>query len=224
MHSGCPSLPVSKSTEGSMQNTDHRNSLNRRTLVKGAAWATPVIVASSAAPAMASSRCPGGFNEYSYSVSNPTQSGSDGFLNTVAFWVTVYRTPIPEGCTTQDMIDNSGNYSNDTGATVRVGAIRAAGSTTRIRSLDLTQANPNYTNVIKTLDVADARPYAIGKYDYQWEITFAPGEVYTMTDSRFYVTISAGDGGVIDGRIKHRLMIDGKVTPTGSDSPTDPMF
>lgn len=100
----------------------------------------------------------------------------------------------------------------DTGGTVVVETRRASGSTSRLRSVLLTQGNPNYTNVTKTLDVINAKPWQIGKVDYRWEVTFAPGELAQRKEG-VMVNLGNADGGVIDGRITHELVIDGK--PTG---------
>ncbi len=100
----------------------------------------------------------------------------------------------------------------DTGGTVVVETRRASGSTSTFRSVSLTQINDNYTNVTKTLDVINAKPWQIGKVDYRWEVTFAPGELAQRKDG-VMVSLGNADGGIIDGRITHELVIDGK--PTG---------
>lgn len=183
--------------------------LSRRAVAKGAAWSIPAVAVASSAPALAAS-CAGQrttVKKYTYAANNFSVAGASGFLNTVAFWVTVTLnadTSATDPCVT--FVDNT----NET-VTMKVVNQRVAGSTgTRVRPISLTQANPNFTSTAKTLDPA-GRNHPLGTSDYEWTITFQPSKVYTMADHRFYVTESNGDGGLIDGRIKNNLIVDGVV-------------
>lgn len=183
--------------------------ISRRAVAKGAAWSIPAVTVAGAAPSMAVS-CAGQkttVKKYTYSPNTFNVDGIHGALNTSSFWVTVTQnvdTSATDPCVT--FVDNT-----DETASMKVVNQRVAGSTgTRVRSISLTQANPNYTSVTKTLDSA-GRTHPLGASDYEWVITFQPSKVYTMADHRFYVTMSNGDGGLIDGRIKNNLVIDGVV-------------
>lgn len=183
--------------------------LSRRDVARGAAWSIPAIAVASSAPALAAS-CAGAkttVKKYTYAPNGFSVAGASGFLNTTAFWVTVTQnvdTSATDPCVT--FVDN-------TSETVQMKVVnqRVAGSTgTRVRSIDLTQANPNYTSVTKTLDSA-GRNHPLGASDYEWTITFQPSKVYTLNNEhRFYVSESNGDGGASD-RVKNNLIVDGVV-------------
>lgn len=195
-----------------MTRPDSSPGVNRRSVVAGSAWGVPAIIAATSAPAFAASRCAGGFNKHSWTVGWYGLTGIVGYVNDAHFWIKAFETPTPPGCRPDQAIDNYGDPAADTGGTVVVETRRASGSTSRLRSVLLTQGNPNYTNVTKTLDVINAKPWQIGKVDYRWEVTFAPGELAQRKEG-VMVNLGNADGGVIDGRITHELVIDGK--PTG---------
>lgn len=183
--------------------------ISRRQVAQGAVWAIPVVAVGAAAPAMAGS-CLGTarvVKKYTYAPNSFSVSGAHGALNTVAFWVNVTMnadTSSLDPCVT--FIDNT-----DETVTMKLINQRVSGSTgTRVRSIDMTQANPNFTSTTKTLDSA-GRDHPLGTSDYEWTITFKPSAVYAMADHRFYVTESNGDGGLIGGRIMNNLIVDGVV-------------
>lgn len=182
--------------------------LSRRTIAKGALWTVPAVAVSSAAPAFAlSCNQPTTIQRYSWSANSFSQAGADGYLNTVAFWVTVTETPKPDplpSCT--EWVDNS-----TTQATVKVDVVRVSGSTSRYRSITLSQAD-SVTTVTKTHDTGSDSTHPVGGIDYSWTITFAPAAVWNLNgDHRFYVTLHPGDGGIICGRIMDSLVVDGSV-------------
>ncbi|GAA1348047.1 hypothetical protein [Falsarthrobacter nasiphocae] len=179
------------------------NSISRRNVAKGAAWAAPAVALASAAPAQAASCTP--WNNWDYHFEHVQYVGADGALGTVSFWTVVTPGVKPaNGCKAPEAV---------TTETITVNVLRNAGGINRFRPVTLTQAD-RVTTDIKTHDVAQTSTHPVGSLDYQWTITFNPLDVYNLNGQhRFYTTMSAGDGGVTDGRITNLLQLNG-VTQT----------
>lgn len=209
---------------------------SRRSVSAGLAWAVPAVAVSTAAPAFAASACdltslPGGtatgsLNLYAYRFENIRYVGSDGYLGTVSWWTTVYRTdqdPAIQaqiaalGCDPASVtyVDNS-----NTPLSYTVDIVRNAGDTDDFRTMALNNADANNLDgtVERTIDPRGANgsansgpEYEVGETTYQWVITYPTySGVYDLNDDhRTYTTISAGDGG-LSGRITNLLRLNGQ--------------
>ncbi len=179
------------------------NSVSRRSIAKGAAWAVPAVALASAAPsASASTAAPCvAWNNWNYSYENIQYVGVDGALGTVAWWTVVTPGVQPAGGCAAPTSVNS--------VTTTVNVLRNAGGINRYRTVTLNQSD-SITTKVKTYDVASASTHPAGSLDYQWTVTFNPLDVYNLNGQhRFYTTLHPGDGGLIGGRITNLLQLDG---------------
>lgn len=210
--------------------------ISRRAVSAGLAWTVPAVAVSTAGPAFAVSPCdltslPGGtatgsLNLYAYRFENIRYVGLDGYVGTVSWWTTVYRTD--QDPATQSQIAALGcdpasvTYvdNGNTPLSYTVDVVRNAGDPNDFRTMTLNNADANNLDgtVTRTIDPrgaggsANSGPtYEVGETVYQWVITYPTySGVYDLNnDHRTYTTIHPGSGGAGD-RITNLLRLNGQ--------------